>query len=89
MFWALVGIGVAGAVIGTATKVQVVAMMSAILVLVAPLTLTLAGHSVLTTMAFTLGAVTILQACYLLGLFCGTRLKSPSARHDELPQSSR
>ena len=89
MFWALVGIGVAGAVIGTATKVQVVAVMSAILVLVAPLALTLSGHSVLTTIAFTLGAITILQACYLLGLFCGTRLKSPSARHDELPQSSR
>ena len=89
MFWALVGIGVVGAVVGTATKVQVVAAISAILVLVAPLALTLSGHSVLTTIAFTLGAVTILQACYLLGLFCGTRLKSPSARHDELPQSSR
>lgn len=89
MFWALVGIGVAGAVIGTATKVQVIAAMSAILVLVAPLALTLAGHSVPTTIAFTLGAVVILQACYLLGLFCGTRLKSPSVSRHELPQSSR
>ncbi len=48
MFWALVGIGVVGAVVGTATKVQVVAAISAILVLVAPLALTLAGHSALT-----------------------------------------
>ena len=89
MFWALVGIGVVGAVVGTATKVQVVAAISAILVLIAPLALTLAGHSALTTIAFTLGAVPLLQAGYLLGLFCGTRFKSPSASHDELPQNSR
>lgn len=89
MLWALVGIGIAGAVVGTATKVPVIAVMSAILVLAAPLVLTLAGQSVLTTIGFTLGAVTILQACYLLGVYCGTRFKSPSAGRDELPQSSR
>jgi hypothetical protein len=89
MFWALVGIGIAGAVAGTTTKVPVIAVMSALLVLAAPLVLTLAGHSVLTIVAFTLGSVIILQTCYLLGVFCGMRFKSPSAARDELPQSSR
>ena len=89
MFWAFVGIAVAGAVMSTATKVHAIAVTSALLVLVAPLALTLTGHSALTTIAFTLGAVTILQACYLLGLFCGARFRSPSVRHDELPQGSR
>ncbi len=89
MFWALVGIGAAGALMSTLAKVHAIGVTSAILVLVSPIALLLTGHSVLATTAFTLGAITILQACYLVGLFCGARFRSPSARHDHLPQSTR
>jgi hypothetical protein len=89
MFWALVGIGVAGAIMSTVAKVHAIGVTSAILVLVAPIALILTDHSALATIAFTFGAVTILQACYLVGLFCGARFRSPSVRHDHLPQSTR
>jgi hypothetical protein len=89
MFWALVGIGVAGAIMSTVTKVHAIGVTSALVALVAPIALMLTGHSALATIAFTLGAITILQACYLVGLFCGARFRSPSVRHDHLPQSTR
>jgi hypothetical protein len=89
MFWALVGIGFAGAIMSTVGKVHAIGVTSAFLALVAPIVLMLTDHSVSTTLAFTLGAVTILQACYLGGLFCVTRFRSPSIQHDHLPQSTR
>jgi hypothetical protein len=88
MFWALVGIGVAGALLSTLAKVHAIAVTSAILVLVAPTALLLTGHGVVATMTFTLGAITILQACYLVGLFCAARFRS-SVRHEQSPQSTR
>ena len=77
MLWILLAIGITGAILGATFKVQVLAVASVIVVVMALVTLTFAGFSVLFTASFIFAALTALQACYVLGAFLAAKLKSP------------
>jgi hypothetical protein len=93
MFWLLVTIAVTGLVIGTFSRVVMVAIASAVAIPVTAMASALAGHSVPTTIAITVGATMALQASYLIGLFLGPWLKrlrmKPQGRRKAIPDPAR
>lgn len=93
MSWLLVAIAVTGLVIGTFSRVVMVAIASAVATPVTVVAAALAGHSVLTTIALTVGAAIALQASYLIGLFLGPRVKGlcmkPQERRKSIPDPAR
>lgn len=88
MFWALIAIGIAGVVIGVVSRVLTIAVASAIAVVVVAVGSIYAGYSVLMTLALVAGALTLLQASYLVGLLLGARLKN-TGKQPEAAANSR